>query len=126
MNPNLPSYPGQAPIWPAGKEPLPPGYTEADRAAVLQTKRWEKYMAMGMESCAAKTVLAGGAGASLRFYFFILFLPLFADVHHNMGCRVWPWRVFLAHVGVVRVRGPVPPAANAGGDEYGAKGERGV
>jgi import inner membrane translocase subunit TIM22 len=63
MNPNSPVYPGQVPIWPAGKEPLPPGYTESDREAILQTKRWEKYMSMGMESCAVKTVLAGGAGA---------------------------------------------------------------
>ena len=67
MNANLPSFPGQVPIWPAGKEPLPPGYTEADRAALLQTKRWEKYMAMGMESCAFKTVMAGGMGAFSAF-----------------------------------------------------------
>ena len=62
MNSPSRTYPCQVPIYPAGKEPLPPGYTEEDRAAILQTKRWESYMAMGMESCAAKTVIAGGFG----------------------------------------------------------------
>lgn len=62
MNPG--SLP-QVPIYPAGKEPLPAGFTEADREALMQSRRWESYMAMGMESCVVKTVLAGGAGTFL-------------------------------------------------------------
>jgi hypothetical protein len=62
MNGSSPSYPGQVPIYAAGKEPLPPGFTEEDRAAIQQTKKWEGYAGMAMESCAVKTVLAGGAG----------------------------------------------------------------
>ncbi|KAF8891809.1 Tim17/Tim22/Tim23/Pmp24 family-domain-containing protein, partial [Infundibulicybe gibba] len=45
------------PIYPAGKEPLPPGFTEEDRAQLQQMKKWEGYTAMAMESCATKTVL---------------------------------------------------------------------
>lgn len=55
---------GQVPIWAPGKEPLPPGFTEEDRAQMEQTKKWEKFAGMAMESCATKTVLAGGAGTS--------------------------------------------------------------
>jgi hypothetical protein len=55
------------PIYPPGKEPLPPGLTEADRPQLLQAKKWESYMAMGMESCVTKTILAGGAGAFVDF-----------------------------------------------------------
>lgn len=58
-----PTYPCQVPIYPAGKEPLPPGFTEEDRPQLLEAKKWEGYMAMGMESCVTKTFLAGGAGA---------------------------------------------------------------
>lgn len=69
MNPNhLP----RVPIWAAGKEPLPPGLTEEDRPYYEQTKRWEGYTTMAMESCAVKTILAGGAGTVL----FLLVLVL--------------------------------------------------
>lgn len=64
MNGSSPTYPGQVPIYAPGKEPLPPGFTEEDRAAIQQTKKWEGYAGMAMESCAVKTVLAGGAGMS--------------------------------------------------------------
>lgn len=65
MNPNSPTYPGQVPIYAAGKEPLPAGFTEEDRAQLQQMKRWEGYTAMAMESCVTKTFLAGGAGGFL-------------------------------------------------------------
>jgi import inner membrane translocase subunit TIM22 len=58
MAPNLPV----APIFAAGKEPLPPGFTEEDRTQMMQAKKMEQWMAFGMESCVAKTVLAGGGG----------------------------------------------------------------
>lgn len=51
------------PLFPAGKEPLPPGFTEDDRQVMLQNKRMQNYMQMGMESCLAKTTMAAGMGA---------------------------------------------------------------
>lgn len=65
MNGDSPKYPGQVPIFAAGKEPLPPGFAEEDRVQLNQMKRWEGYTAMAMESCGVKTVLAGGAGEFL-------------------------------------------------------------
>ena len=50
------------PVFPAGKEPLPPGMTEDDRANMLQAKKYQDYMTAGMESCLAKTALAGVGG----------------------------------------------------------------
>ena len=57
-----------APVFPAGKEPLPPGITEEEREAYLQAKKYERLMTMGMESCVAKTVIAGAGGTSLCTY----------------------------------------------------------
>ena len=51
-----------APVFPAGMEPLPPGMTEEDRANLLQAKKYQDYMAVGMESCLAKTAIAGVGG----------------------------------------------------------------
>ena len=56
--------PGVVPIWPAGKEPLPPGWTEDDREQMMQTKKFQGYMQMAMESCIAKTAIAGVGGES--------------------------------------------------------------
>ena len=56
------SLPLVAPLFPAGKEPLPPGITEEDRAQFLQAKKYQTWMSSGMESCAAKTVIAGIGG----------------------------------------------------------------
>lgn len=53
-----------APIFPAGAEPLPPGWTEEDRSAMAQQKKMENYMAMGMESCVVKSGMSGAMGAS--------------------------------------------------------------
>lgn len=66
MNPN--DLPGRVPIWAPGKEPLPPGLTEEERPIYEQSKRWESYTSMAMESCAVKSTLAGGVGT-----FFFLF-----------------------------------------------------
>jgi import inner membrane translocase subunit TIM22 len=55
------------PIYPPGKEPLPPGWTEDDRLAWQQSRKWEQYMTMGMESCVAKTLIAGGGGSFFKF-----------------------------------------------------------
>ncbi|KIL68754.1 hypothetical protein M378DRAFT_70519 [Amanita muscaria Koide BX008] len=61
-------------VYAKGQEPLPPGAREEDRPAYEQTKRWEQNMVSVMESCPAKTVMAGAAGTH-RFYalFFFLF-----------------------------------------------------
>jgi len=56
-------HPLLAPVFPAGKEPLPPGMTEEDRANMLQVKKYQYYMSAGMESCLGKTTVAGVFGA---------------------------------------------------------------
>lgn len=58
------SPPLVAPVFPAGKEPLPPGWTEEDRTNMMQAKKYQNWMQMGMESCVAKTVIAGAGGMS--------------------------------------------------------------
>ncbi len=52
-----------APVFPAGREPLPPGISDEDRDNYLQAKKYQDYMTVGMESCVAKTIIAGGGGA---------------------------------------------------------------
>lgn len=73
------SLPLVAPLFPAGKEPLPPGLTEEDRAQFLQAKKYQTWMSHGMESCAAKTVIAGIGGKSTHYCVFITM------VHTNLG-----------------------------------------
>ncbi|KAG8704474.1 Mitochondrial import inner membrane translocase subunit tim22 [Ceratobasidium sp. 395] len=60
------------PIFPAGKEPMPPGLTEEDRPALEQQKKMEKFMRMASESCAFKTVLSGGIGFGLGAVFSLM------------------------------------------------------
>lgn len=75
MNP-LNRYPCQVPIWAPGKEPLPPGFTEEDRVALEQQQKYSNIAAMAMESCAAKTVLAGTMGKFYNFGAFSSYLPI--------------------------------------------------
>ena len=56
---NLPLVP---PVFAKGKEPLPPGWTEEDRANMMQAQKYQEWMQAGMESCVAKTAIAGGGG----------------------------------------------------------------
>ena len=77
MNPSTNHFPARVPIWAPGKEPLPPGLTEDDRAYYDQTKRWEGYTTMAMESCATKSALAGGFGTFCFFFVFCFFLLFF-------------------------------------------------
>ncbi|KIK09257.1 hypothetical protein K443DRAFT_671749 [Laccaria amethystina LaAM-08-1] len=72
MNPSTNHLPGRVPIWRPEQEPLPPGLTEEDRPALEQTKKWEGYTGMVMESCATKTVLAGGAGFGIGAFFSLM------------------------------------------------------
>ncbi|CAL1711387.1 unnamed protein product [Somion occarium] len=41
------SMPLVPPLFPAGKEPLPPGFTEEDRQNMQQAKKYQDYMTMG-------------------------------------------------------------------------------
>ena len=54
-----------APIFPAGREPLPPGMTEADRPQLEQAKQYQNYAVVAMESCVVKTGIAGIGGVLL-------------------------------------------------------------
>ncbi|KAH8994423.1 mitochondrial import inner membrane translocase subunit TIM22 [Lactarius akahatsu] len=63
------SLPLVAPVFPAGKEPLPPGMTEEDRANLLQAKKYQGYMTAAMESCLAKTTIAGVGGFAIGGFF---------------------------------------------------------
>ena len=65
------THPLLAPVFPAGREPLPPGMTEEDRANMMQIKKYQDYMSAGMESCLGKTTLAGVFGTSC----FLIFAP---------------------------------------------------
>ncbi|KAK7691776.1 hypothetical protein QCA50_005179 [Cerrena zonata] len=68
----MPNMPLVAPVFPAGKEPLPPGFTEEDRENMLQAKKYQDFMTMGMESCAAKTVIAGVGGFAIGGFFSLM------------------------------------------------------
>ncbi|TFK23166.1 mitochondrial import inner membrane translocase subunit TIM22 [Coprinopsis marcescibilis] len=72
MNPSTNHLPGKVPIWAPGKEPLPPGWTEEDRPMYDQQRKWERFAGIAMESCAAKTVLAGGAGFGIGAFFSLM------------------------------------------------------
>ncbi|KAJ7772093.1 mitochondrial import inner membrane translocase subunit TIM22 [Mycena maculata] len=64
-------FPGQVP-YAAGKEPVPAGFTPEDVENVRQSKKMEQFMQMAMNSCAAKTVMAGGAGFGLGAVFTLM------------------------------------------------------
>ncbi|KZT01448.1 Tim17-domain-containing protein [Laetiporus sulphureus 93-53] len=66
------SIPMVAPIFPAGKEPLPPGISEEERENYLQAKKYQDYMTKGMESCVAKTIIAGGGGFAIGAFFSLM------------------------------------------------------
>lgn len=84
-----------APVFPAGKEPLPPGMTEDDRANMLQAKKYQDYMTAGMESCLAKTAMAG-VGGMPALSLHIFYWPLIFQ-------RLCYWRVLLHDVLVIRI-----------------------
>lgn len=72
INPSLYGVPGATPIWKRGEEPLPPGLTEEDRPMFEEQQKWGRYAGMAMESCAVKTVLAGGAGFGIGAFFSLM------------------------------------------------------
>ncbi|TFK80020.1 Tim17-domain-containing protein [Polyporus arcularius HHB13444] len=66
------NLPMTAPIFPAGKEPLPPGITEEEREAYFQAKKYERWMSVSMESCVAKTAIAGAGGFVIGSFFSLM------------------------------------------------------
>ncbi|KAF8342644.1 Tim17/Tim22/Tim23/Pmp24 family-domain-containing protein [Cantharellus anzutake] len=64
-----PSIPLVAPVFPAGREPLPPGLAEDDRPALDQQRKMQEYMSMGAESCVFKCGMAGVMGFGLGAFF---------------------------------------------------------
>ncbi|KAI0941651.1 hypothetical protein AcW1_003479 [Taiwanofungus camphoratus] len=83
----MPFPPLVAPVFPAGREPLPPGISEDERQQLMQAKKYQEYMVMGMESCITKTVIAGvggfgiGAFISLMSSSFAYEDPLLRQAH---------------------------------------------
>jgi hypothetical protein len=103
-----------APVFPAGMEPLPPGMTEEDRANLLQAKKYQDYMAVGMESCLAKTTIAGVGGIP----------PLCLRLRYGslIVSRVCNWWILLYDVFLLCVRGS-PSQTKL---EYHAKNKRDI
>ncbi|WFD31428.1 Mitochondrial import inner membrane translocase subunit tim22 [Malassezia sp. CBS 17886] len=54
-----------APLYLPGREPLPTGYTETDRAQLADMVKYQNYAHMAMESCVFKAGIAGAMGFGL-------------------------------------------------------------
>ena len=65
-------WPPLAPVFLPGKEPLPPGMTEDDRAQLNEAKKYQDLMARAPETCLFKTGMAGVAGTCLPFNDFLI------------------------------------------------------
>lgn len=68
-----------APVYLPGQEPLPPGYTDEDRAQLLQMKQWQAMTSTAMELCPTKCALSGAAGFALGGFFSLLSSSLTID-----------------------------------------------
>lgn len=68
-----------APVYLPGQEPLPPGWTEDDRANLSQAMYWQKTMSGAMEWCPTKCALSGAAGFALGGFFSLLSASLTID-----------------------------------------------
>lgn len=68
-----------APMYAAGKEPLPPGVSESERAQLNEMMRWQKFGSETMESCPAKTVISGVLGFGLGAFFSLMGASLSMD-----------------------------------------------
>ena len=115
-------FPSGLHIYAKGQEPLPSGLAEEDRPAYEQNKKMERYMVAAMESCPAKTIMAGGAGMSRvrRFIPFIYFCRVLMTTLVRTGHR----RLLLTHVCVLCVRRPVAATTNPSRQEHGAASTR--
>lgn len=81
------SFPLVAPLYPAGREPLPPGMSEEDRKQLMQAKKYQSWMMMGMESCVAKTIMAG-AGGKFKYSIFRQQFPRLRTRHPPTGLGI--------------------------------------
>lgn len=61
-----------APVYLPGKEPLPPGVSEADREQLQEMAKYQRYTTMAMESCVTKTAIAGVLGFGLGGFFSLM------------------------------------------------------
>lgn len=61
-----------APVYLPGKEPLPPGMSEADREQLQEMAKYQRYTTMAMESCVTKTAIAGVLGFGLGGFFSLM------------------------------------------------------
>lgn len=104
-------FPSGLHIYAKGQEPLPPGLSDDDRPAYEQNKKWERYMVTAMESCPAKTVMAGAAGTP----YLMLWLTCLVGIAHQhfTPVRTGHWRFLFTHVCVFCVRRSSTAAANS-------------
>ncbi|KAL5483130.1 TIM22 [Sanghuangporus weigelae] len=65
-------WPPLAPVFLPGKEPLPPGMTEEDRAQLMQAKKYQDLISIVPETCVFKTGMAGVAGFGLGAFFSLM------------------------------------------------------
>ncbi|KAH0836342.1 hypothetical protein J3R83DRAFT_7895, partial [Lanmaoa asiatica] len=63
-----------AALFTAGKELLPPGFTEKDNTQLLQAKTHKEWLPFCMESCAAKTIIASTGGEGVQHLELIIIL----------------------------------------------------
>lgn len=68
-----------APIYLPGQEPVPPGWSEADRTQLQQMQYWQKTMSDAMMWCPTKCALSGAAGFALGGFFSLLSASLSVD-----------------------------------------------
>ncbi|CED83355.1 mitochondrial import inner membrane translocase subunit tim22 [Phaffia rhodozyma] len=66
------NHPLLPPIFPAGREPVPPGTTEEELANMRQMTQLNKLVTTVPESCIFKTVLSAGAGFGLGAFFSLM------------------------------------------------------
>ncbi len=73
------SSPWLTPIFIPGKEPLPEGFSEDDRAEMAKVQGWQKMAGSVMESCPLKCAFSGVAGFGLGAFFTLFGAALSAD-----------------------------------------------
>jgi import inner membrane translocase subunit TIM22 len=69
---NSGQLPMTAPVYALGQEPLPPGWTEADRETLTQQKKYTDFFQAAAESCAAKGAIAGVGGLAIGGLFSLM------------------------------------------------------
>ncbi|KIO22659.1 hypothetical protein M407DRAFT_245087 [Tulasnella calospora MUT 4182] len=60
------------PLFPEGREPLPPDWTDEERQNYATNQKVSKYFGFAMESCVTKTVMAGVVGTGVGAAFSLM------------------------------------------------------